>query len=84
MARVDKPKIGEVYHYIDLDDAWAHYTYQTKENVMDQMDRYYFATANWTRDRETLIDRTPEILARLTTLDEAAIADLVMRHLEDA
>lgn len=79
---MDKAKIGEIYHYIDLDDDWTQYTYRTKENVMDQMDRYYFATANWAYRKEDLIDQTPDILARLTTLNETEIAELVMNHLK--
>ncbi|MEE0206650.1 MAG: hypothetical protein UEX93_07255 [Peptococcaceae bacterium] len=76
----EKPKIHTTYHFIDLYDDWSDYDYAEKENQMEQIDKYNFATANWDYDFASLESRTYEILHALTTLSDEEIARVMVRH----
>ncbi|MDO4281675.1 MAG: hypothetical protein Q4C56_08595 [Peptococcaceae bacterium] len=76
----EKPKLHARYHYIDLYDDWSDFDYAEKENQMAQMDKYNFATANWSLDAAELEERTYEILHALTTLNDEDIARIMVRH----
>ena len=54
----EKPTIHSTYHYIDLYDDWDDFDYAQKENLIDQTDKYNFATGNWSYDPEELENRT--------------------------
>ena len=76
----EKPKIHTDYHFIDLYDDWSDYDYAVKENRMEQIDKYNFATANWDYDLTALENRTYEVLHALTTLSDEEIAAIMVRH----
>ena len=76
----EKPKIHTDYHFVDLYDDWSDYDYAVKENRMEQIDKYNFATANWDYDLTALENRTYEVLHALTTLSDEEIAAIMVRH----
>lgn len=76
----EKPTIHSTYHYIDLYDDWDDFDYAEKENLIDQTDKYNFATGNWSYDFEELENRTYEVLHALTTLNDEEIAAIMVRH----
>lgn len=76
----EKPKIHTNYHFIDLYDDWSDYDYAIKENKMEQIDKYNFATGNWDYDFAALENRTYEVLHALTTLNDEEIAAIMVRH----
>lgn len=76
----EKPKINTNYHFIDLFDDWSDYDYAVKENRMEQIDKYNFATANWDYDLQSLENRTYDVLHALTTLNDEEIAAIMVRH----
>ena len=76
----EKPTIHSTYHYIDLYDDWDDFDYTQKENLIDQTDKYNFATGNWSYDLEELENRTYEVLHALTTLNDEEIAAIMVRH----
>lgn len=76
----EKPRIHTDYHFIDLYDDWSDYDYAIKENKMEQIDKYNFATSNWDYDLQTLENRTYEVLHALTTLNDEEIAAIMVRH----
>ena len=76
----EKPKINTNYHFIDLFDDWSDYDYAVKENRMEQIDKYNFATANWDYDLQSLENRTYDILHALTTLTDEEIAAIMVQH----
>ena len=76
----EKPKTHTNYHSTDLHDDWSDYDYAEKENKMEQIDKYNFATANWDYDLTALENRTYEVLHALTTLNDEEIAAIMVRH----
>ena len=51
----------DMYYYDDWDD----FDYAQKENLIDQTDKYNFATGNWSYNLEELENRTYEVLHAL-------------------
>jgi hypothetical protein len=78
----NKAKIHTTYYFIDLYDDWMDFDYHTKENVMDQTDRYNFATGNWSYDLNDLEDRTFELLHILTCKEDKEIAAIIVHQAE--
>ncbi len=76
----EKPSIHSTYHFIDLYDDWSDYDYATKENKMEQIDKYNFATGNWNYTFEEIENRTYDVLHALTTLNDEDIATIMVRH----
>ena len=76
----EKPKFHSKYYYIDLYDDWSDFDYTSKESVIDQTDRYNFATTNWSYELPELESRTYEILHELTTLEDPEIAEIMVTH----
>ena len=76
----EKPKYQSTYYYIDLYDDWSDFDYASKQSVIDQTDRYNFATTNWSYELSELESRTYEILHELTTLNDEDIATIMVTH----
>ena len=76
----EKPKYQSTYYYIDLYDDWSDFDYTSKQSVIDQTDRYNFATTNWSYELPELESRTYEILHELTTLNDEDIATIMVTH----
>ncbi len=77
---MDKPRLNSTYHFIDLDEDWFTYRYATRENIMDQTDRYNIATKNWSYELDDLENRTYDILHILTCKSDEEIAAMMMHH----
>lgn len=54
---MDKPPLHTHYYALDVAEDWQSFSYICKENVMDQMDRYNFAAANWAYTLEDLEEK---------------------------
>lgn len=78
----NKAKINTTYYFIDLHDDWNDFDYRTKKNIMDQTDRYNFATANWSYDLADLESRAYDILHILTCKEDEEIAAILFRQAE--
>ena len=75
----NKAKLGSTYYFIQLAPDWESYTYAQRESVMDQDDRYNFATANWSYDLEDLRNRAFDVLHTLTCKSDEEIAAIILR-----
>lgn len=74
----NKAKLHTTYYYIALSPDWTSYTYEKRENVMDQDDRYCFATGNWSYNLEELKARTFDVLHILTCKTDEEIAQMMI------
>lgn len=79
---MDKPRLHSTYYFIDLTDDWNDFSYQMRENVMDQTDRYNIATKNWSYDLADLEARTYDVLHILTCKEDEEIAAIMFRQAE--
>lgn len=77
---MDKPLIGSLYYYIELNDDWSQMTYASKNNAMDQIDRYNFAAGNWALALPDLEAQADLLLKSMTRMEDAAIAALLFAH----
>lgn len=77
---MDKPRIHTRYYYIELNDDWSDYRYAMRENIMDQNDRYNFATGNWSYDLSDLESRTYELLQGLTCFEDPDVAAIMFKE----
>lgn len=77
---MDKPLLNSTYYFIDLEDDWYTYSYNTRENVMDQTDRYHIATKNWSYELDDLENRTYDILHILTCKSDEEITAMMIHH----
>lgn len=75
---MDKPPLHTRYYALDVAEDWQSFSYICKENVMDQMDRYNFAAANWAYTLEDLEEKTFSILLFITGSDEATVAQMIL------
>ena len=73
----NKAKINTDYYYLHLDPEWTSFVYKIKHNVMDQDDRYNFATKNWSYDLDDLEESAFDVLHILTCKEDDEIAKIM-------
>ncbi len=78
---MEKPRLGEMYWYIevDSDDSWR---ILQKENHLEDMDKYNFASENFYQSKDEAQDNAFEMLMKLTLLSAEEVGRMIMNYKE--
>lgn len=78
---MEKPRLGERYWYIEVDndDSWR---IREKENKLEDMDKYNFASENFYQSKDEAQDNAFEMLMKLTLLSAEEVGRMIMNYKE--
>ena len=78
---MEKPRLGERYWYIEVDndDSWR---IREKENKLEDMDKYNFASENFYQSKDETQDNAFEMLMKLTLLSAEEVGRMIMNYKE--
>ncbi len=78
---MEKPRLGERYWYIEVDndDSWR---IREKENKLEDMDKYNFASENFYQSKDEAQGNAFEMLMKLTLLSAEEVGRMIMNYKE--
>ena len=78
---MEKPGLGERYWYIEVDndDSWR---IREKENKLEDMDKYNFASENFYQSKDEAQDNAFEMLMKLTLLSAEEVGRMIVNYKE--
>lgn len=78
---MEKPRLGEIYWYIEVDndDSWR---IREKENKLEDMDKYNFASENFYQSKDEAQDNAFEMLMKLTLLSAEEVGRMIVNYKE--
>lgn len=78
---MEKPRLGERYWYIEVDndDSWR---IREKENKLEDMDKYNFASENFYQSKDEAQDNAFEMLMKLTLLSAEEVGRMIVNYKE--
>ena len=78
---MEKPRLGEMYWYIEVDndDSWR---IREKENKLEDMDKYNFASENFYQSKDEAQDNAFEMLMKLTLLSAEEVGRMIVNYKE--
>ena len=78
---MEKPRLGERYWYIEVDndDSWR---IREKENKLEDMDKYNFASEKFYQSKDEAQDNAFEMLMKLTLLSAEEVGRMIMNYKE--
>ena len=76
---MEKPRLGEKYWYIEVDndDSWR---ILQKENKLEDMDKYNFASENFYQSKDEAQDDAFEMLQKLTLLSAEEVGRMIVNY----
>ena len=78
---MEKPKMGEKYWYIEVDSD-NNWRILQKENHLEDLDKYNFASENFYHSKDEAQDDAFEMLQKLTLLSAEEVGRMIVNYKE--